>query len=305
MKAISNRRRIHSLVLTMVVLGAMHLEAMGTAFAGAEAADRIQSAIEQTHLSSGDRADLLKASNRAINAGVPAEDVAIIITRGAERRIDAKNTRELIDTATTVQEQGLPVRPVLNRIQQGLAKGAPAERISAASKALANRMAEAQPIVDGLAKGGVQAGSGRDREYAVETVARALEKSIPSEAIVSTGSRVGEHKGSVMLFDKAVRTMTNLTDSGVSSEAATRIVHEAVKHGYTEKDLGRLERDVAEDVRKGRSGEDAGKSRESEIRSGRDHERDSGREKVRERDKEREKVRDKDHERDGGRSGKN
>jgi len=264
MKTITNRGR--SSILLAAGFALLLLGAGGPAVAEQAVTDQVRSSIERSQLSADDKAALLEASGRALKAGIPADDVEIIITRGREQRVDAKTTRDLLDTATRVQERGLPVRPVLNRIEQGLSKGVPPERVSAASERLAEKIAEAEPIVSGLVRGGVKAESGRDREYAIETVARALEKSVSKDAITGAGERVKERRGSVALFDKAVHTMTNLMDSGMSSESASRIVHEAVKKGFSEKDLTRMERDVVEGLKRGKQMDDVIKSSESEIK---------------------------------------
>jgi uncharacterized protein YoaH (UPF0181 family) len=283
----------------------------GAAAAEQAAHDQIRSLVEKSQFSPADKAELLDAAGRALRAGIPADDVEIIITRGREQRVDAKTTGELLDTAARVQGQGLPVRPVLNRIEQGLSKGIPPERISDASRKLAEKLAEAEPIVSGLVRGGVKAGSGRDREYAIETVARALEKAVSKDAITGAGERVKERRGSVALFDKAVHTMTNLMDSGMSSGSASRIVHEAVKKGFSEKDLTKMEREVAEGLGKGKRIDDAVKSTESEIRGegkkgdGSRDDRDGRRDEIRDdrsgrsRDSGSDRVRDPDRDRGG------
>jgi uncharacterized protein YoaH (UPF0181 family) len=264
MKTIKCRKTVFlSYIAAAMVL---YFAAGGGTAAGQAATDQIKSSIERSQLSSADKAELLDAAGRALQAGIPADDVEIIITRGRERRVDVETTRKLLDTVVKVREQGLPMRPVLNRIEQGLSKGVPPERISAASERLAEKMAEAEPIVGGLVRGGVKAESGRDREYAIETVARALEKSVSKDAITGAGERVKERRGSVALFDKAVHTMTNLMDSGMSSGSASRIVHEAVKKGFSEKDLTRMERDVVEGLKRGKQMDDVIKSSESELK---------------------------------------
>lgn len=263
MKTIKFRKRVF---LPYLATAMVLLFAAGAGAAAEVMTDQIRSSIESSQYSSADKAELLDAADRALRTGIPGDDVEIIITRGRERRVDAMTAKKLLDTAVKVREQGLPMRPVLNRIEQGLSKGVPPERISAASERLAEKMAEAEPIVSGLVRSGVKSESGRDREYAIETVARALEKAVSKDAITSAGERVKERRGSVALFDKAVHTMTNLMDSGMSSKSASRIVHEAVKKGFSEKDLTKMEREVAEGLEKGKRPDDAAKSVESEIR---------------------------------------
>jgi hypothetical protein len=239
------------------------------AYGQEELPGKIREAVERSPLPGQAKAELLDAAGRALRAGIPADDVEIIISRGRERGVGAGATRELIDTAVKAREKGLPIRPVLNRIEQGLSKGVPPDKIAAASRNLSEKLEAAQPIVNELIGSGVPSGADREREYAVETVARALERSIPADTIKRTGKQVRERRGSVVLFDKAVHTLTSLTENGMPVESASRLVRSAVERGLTEKDLGKMERDVVEGLEKGKRMDDVIKSSESEIKGDR------------------------------------
>jgi hypothetical protein len=270
----------------------------GAAAYGQEALPgKIKAAVERSPLSDQGKAEILDAAGRALRAGIPADDVEIIISRGRDRGVGAGTTRELIDTAVKAREKGLPVRPVLNRIEQGLSKGVAPDRIAAASRNLTEKLSAAQPIVGELIGRGVGPGSDKDREYAIETVARALERSIPADAIARTGKQVGERRGSVVLFDKAVHTLTSLTESGMPVESASRLVRSAVDRGFTEKDLSKMERDVVEGLEKGKRMDDVVRSTESEIsheQKGKDRGSDRGRGGPRESGSERGRDKDTD-----------
>jgi hypothetical protein len=227
--------------------------------------EKIKAAVERSPLPGQGKAELLDAAGRALRAGIPADDVEIIISRGGEKGVGAGTTRELIDTAVKAREKGLPVRPVLNRIEQGLSKGVPPDKIAAASRNLSEKLSAAQPIVGELIGRGLKSGSEKDGEYAVETVARALERSIPADTIARTGKQVKERRGSVGLFDKAVHTLTSLTENGMPLESASRLVRSAVDRGFTEKDLSKMERDVVEGLGKGKRMDDVVRSTESGI----------------------------------------
>jgi hypothetical protein len=280
----------------------------GTAAYGQETLpEKIKAAVERSPLPGQDKAELLDAAGRALRAGIPADDVEIIISRGRERGVGAGATRELIDTAVKAREKGLPVRAVLNRIEQGLSKGVSPDKIAAASRNLSEKLSTAQPIVGELIGRGLKSGSDKDREYAVETVARALERSIPADTIARTGRQVKERLGSVVLFDKAVHTLTSLTENGMPIESASRLVRSAVERGFTEKDLGKMERDVVEGLGKGKRMDDVVRSTESGIsheRKGEDRGSDRGRGGSRESGSERGKDKDTDRSGSGDRGGK-
>ena len=272
MKTTAFQRAVFSAAAIVIVLWA------STGAAETELPAPVRDAIDRTRFTTEERQGLTREAERAVRAGVPADDVAVVIARSGARGADSAVTGRLLGTATTVQEQGLPARPVLNRIQQGLAKGVPVDQVAAASERLAGRLRDAKPIVNNAIESGMAAGSARDREYALETVARALERDIPSAAISGTSAKVHDQKGSVVLFDKAVGTMTGLVENGMKPDAAARIVQDAVKRGSSEKDLSKLERDVSEGLKKDRKAGDGGRNdrRDDRGKSGRDDSRDSG-----------------------------
>jgi hypothetical protein len=157
------------------------------------------------------------------------------------------------------------MRPVLDRIEQGLSKGVPAERISSAAQGLAEKLATARPIVNDLVRSGIKPVPGRGHDDTIETVARALEKSIPEDAIMRTGEKVKEQKGSITLFAKAVDTMTTFTASGMTTDRASRLVHAALDKGYSEKDMEKMEKTLFDDLKKGRSMDEAATGMESRM----------------------------------------
>ena len=92
------------------------------------------------------------------------------------QNLDGKAIEGFIDIAVKVKNQNLPVRPVLDRIQQGLSKGVPTDRIMGVTGMLAEKLSVANTIVNDLIKSGVKAGSGTAKEETVQTVARGFWK---------------------------------------------------------------------------------------------------------------------------------
>lgn len=234
----------------MTLTFAMYAHAEGS---GSNHLDEARTTIERSSLAKEAQVALLAKADRAVTAGIPAEDVAIIITRGLKQGVSGPTLEGFLETATVVKEQHLPSRLVLDRIEQGLAKGVPGERISGVTQNLSRHLATAKPMVEKIESSGVKpAPSGRPIAP-IETVARALERSIPPDAILRMGEKVQARKGSMALFDRAIDTMTVFVGNGMQTEQASRMVHSAIERGYSEKDLGTMERYLAEGLRKNRS----------------------------------------------------
>jgi hypothetical protein len=236
-------------IVILALAGA--LAASLPAFA-AQPAEQVTAAVETSGVSRQDREALLQEADRALKAGVPAADLESIVRRGWERGMTPAQVRELIRTAAQAGEQGLYVRPVLARIQQGLAKGVPAERILAATRQLTVHLAAAGPLVQDLEARGLRAGSSDDRAYAAETVARALERSVAPSMITDLGEVAVQHGTSMAQFDRAVRSLTLFVGAGVPADRAGTMVRETIEHRFTDREQARLERRVAELVGQGR-----------------------------------------------------
>jgi hypothetical protein len=241
---------------------------MPEAWAGepGEQMTRARLAVEQSTLAHDEKLSILKAGDRAVEAGVPEDDAAIIISRGMGQGAGAAQTAEFLETAARVREQGLPVRMVLDRIEQGLSKGIAPERIAAVVQALSGNLADARPLVEKLEKDGLKRDGGSDD--AVETVARALERSIPGEAIERTGEKVRQQKSSMALFNRAVDTMTTFVGNGMAADRASRLVHTAVDRGYSERDLEAMERYMTSELRKNRPVKDIASGMETRMERG-------------------------------------
>jgi len=255
------------LALVGVISPAFELRA-GADETGSKHLGEARSTVEKSSLTREAKAGLLAKADQAVTSGLPAEDVAIIITRGLNQGAPVADIEGFLETATTVKKRNLPVRLVLDRIEQGLAKGAPAERISEVTRKLSGHLATAKPMVDKIESNELKpARSGRPDD-AIEAVARALEKSIPPGAIMLTGEKVRDRKGSLMLFDRAVDTMTVFVGNGMHAEEASRMVHSAIDRGYSERDLDTMERYMSDELRKKRSMNDVVSGMEARMERG-------------------------------------
>jgi hypothetical protein len=238
------------LLTTSAVLGAA--PCVRAEEAGPKHLEDARATVEKSRLSREAKSGILAKADRAVAAGIPAEDVSIIITRGLAQGAESRHVEGFLEIATRAKEQNLPIRPVLDRMEQGLAKGVPAEKIAGATQRLSENLSTARPIVSKLETGGIRATGAKGSDHAVETVARALEKSIPQDAVMKTGEKVKERNGSMGLFNRAVDTMTTFVGSGMTAGEAAKMVHTAVDKGYSERELGAMERYMVNELRKNR-----------------------------------------------------
>jgi hypothetical protein len=239
--------------------------------------DTMSGILQSSSLSKTEQTEVHAKAAAAINAGVPAEDVEIIVSRSIRRGADAGTINRFLDTGISTRQQGLPVTPVLDRIEQGLSKGVPPERIAVAAQQLASKITVAQPIVDDLIRSGVKPRQKNEREAAIEATARALEKSIPAEDLKKMGASVRERKGSLPLFISTANTAAYFAGNGISPKNSSRLVQNAVEKGYTERDLDGMVKQMANQMMRGTKAEDAAMQMEREgMQGGRGMEQDMG-----------------------------
>ncbi len=191
-----------------------------------------------------------------IDAGVPAEDVEVIVVRAVKRGVDSGTINRFLDVSVSAKQAGLPVGPILDRIEQGLSKGVPGERIAAASERLAGKLMDAGPLVDKLIRNGMTYRLSTERDEAIDAAARALEKSIPAAAVEGMGTAVLGKGGTLTLFTGAVNTAAYFSGSGMSAGTALRLVQNAVEKGSSERDLNAMVRQMAAERARGEKAED-------------------------------------------------
>lgn len=215
----------------------------------------ISSAVDASTLLATQKIELKAKAVAAIQGGVPAEDVEIVITRALHRKADAATISRYLATSGAVKKEGLPIGPVLDRIEQGLSKGVPPTQVAQASERLADKLRSARPLIDQLLREGLS-GKG-DREEAITATARALEQSFSEEALIGFGTAVRRSKGSLQVFTRTLDTASSLSANGVSGKTALSLVTTAVERGYTARDLDTMARRLDAEVKKGARPEDA------------------------------------------------
>ena len=249
----------------------------GTAAAEQGYIERIAKSLEGSTLSKAEQAEVRVQADAAVKAGVSAEDVELIVRRAIERDADADAVIRLLHIPLSLNRQGLPTGPVLDRIEQGLAKRISPAKIALASERLAEKMAAGRPVVDGLVQKGIITKESEDRDMALTSTARALEHGLPVETLTTLGALVHERHGSLRYFASAVDAAAYFAGSGMSAQTAAGFVQHAVERGYTERDLDAMIRQIDVEMKHGTRAEDAAARMDRETMQGGQSGQGSGR----------------------------
>lgn len=258
-------RKIKKILSFIFFFAFMLVHSISTADTIERDTEEIRVSIEKSSLPQENKIILIKHSNEAVNIGIPSSDVLAIVRRGLSSGWDSEAIGESVSLAIRAKKQNLPVRPVLDRIEQGLSKGIPFERVSKRTIGLIEKLSTADKIVDNIIRGGLKAGKGSERSEAVITVAIALERSVNTEVITKTGMKLGRGNYSISRFEAAINTMTMFVEMGMSVNESLRLIDKALDKGYTERDMVMMEREMTKAIKEGRRVEDAMRMMESMI----------------------------------------
>jgi len=171
-----------------------------------------------------------------LSAGLGAQDVGARL----DRRVSPEVQRAVRGIAADAAARGLPVDPLVQKAIEGAAKGVPGDRVIAAVRALAGRLAEA---MEAVRAGGLVAPSGA----VVEGGADALNAGI-SGPQVSDLVRVSQPP-----YDPALtlRVAATLAALGVPAKQAQQLVETMITAGRSPTDLLGLPGEVQAGVARG------------------------------------------------------
>ncbi|MFO0754292.1 MAG: hypothetical protein U0411_13340 [Thermodesulfovibrionales bacterium] len=244
-------------MIFLLMTALLPIASPGLSRAGEDKGNEMRSLVEHSSLPREQKESLLRQAHSALQSGIPSDDITVIVKRGLARGWQGSALEESLATAEKAKRQGLPYRPVLDRIQQGLSKGVPADRVSRATTLLTEKLSKADGIVTGLIKSGMKTGAPPERTDAVQNIARALEREIPGETLVKMGITRAKSDPSLSRFSNGVSTMTSLIEMGMPVDHAAKLIGKAMERGYSDKDMIMLEKDMSFALREGWKMEEA------------------------------------------------
>ena len=105
------------------------------------------------------RTALMAKAREALEQGISPDDVTALVQKGAEQKMGGQSTTLFLSIAVETKRQGLPERPILNRIHQGIAKGVPPDKVLMAAGQVKERLGAAAEVVDKARSQGLKSGN--------------------------------------------------------------------------------------------------------------------------------------------------
>jgi hypothetical protein len=157
-----------------------------------------------------------------------------------EKRVaDAKFVSFL--TLAGEAQKGLPTHLVLNKILEGLAKGAADDLIKTQAELTLKHLESAAAIVNNAVSAGVLEAAPRERVRANEATAVLLDIGISQEEIAGLGRDAAGKKIPLPWFSRTMEAMANLIGGGMPSDLAVRTARILILDRYSEKFIGTVE----------------------------------------------------------------
>lgn len=172
---------------------------------------------------------LLKIAQDLLEAGVLFEDTKGIIENSVEKSFNAYSVKKVFDVILDTQQDGLPTAPLINKINEGLAKNVNKSEIFSVISAKAENLKKADEILNEARQEGLEIDGG---EEIVKILADSLENDVPQESLswlVKMGTKEGKSIEEITETSEELSYLSLLAyDSGLSQEDISLLFKKAM-----------------------------------------------------------------------------
>lgn len=180
------------------IVGAAVLVAVFAAPAAGETTNRaLDRVVAQGKFSADERTRMQRAFSAARQAGVEERDALSLVESCVEGEFDASQTLRLLSISAQLALEKLPVDGFITKIEEGVSKRVPADRVVQVAERRALMLNKAKLIINSLV---LQGFAIEDRDELLPDLAAAIEAGrSPEDArtILSDALRDGERSGAI------------------------------------------------------------------------------------------------------------
>lgn len=173
---------------------------------------------------------LLPALKELLRSGIPFEDTRGIIENSVEKSFDAYSVKKVFDVILDTQQDGLPTAPLINKINEGLAKNVNKSEIFSVISAKTENLKIADEILKEARQEGLEIDGG---EEIVEILADSLENDVPQESLswlVKMGTKEGRSIEKITEISEELSYLSLMaSDSGLSPEEISLLFKKAIE----------------------------------------------------------------------------
>lgn len=257
--------RIHSIESTLLPLVAALIAVImtiaGPAVAQTDAdalRERIQTRIEaDAAAGTQERAQLREHLREFLAAGLDEADLDALFPEGQPLAAQLRHQERV----RTMLNEGLPVEPLLDKIQEGRRKNAPDRAIERVCNQLEQHVRTADRLMRQAREAGVQASGPAVETRLTESVARNMWRGLKSEDFEALMERSRDRlrDGSCSTTDlaAAAATATDMMEVGATRERAVEVAGQALRNAYAAGEIRQLAHMVMAAHAHGRSVDEA------------------------------------------------
>ena len=151
-------------------------------------------------------------------------------------RLDAPSRTAITALVDSARAQGLPVAPLMEKVDEGMAKGADGPRIVAAVRSLALEMASAHRALGTVAT-----------VDEIKAAASAMHAGVPAVELGKLKKQSGLRRSLTLPFT----VLADIVSRGVPVETAARAIRSLMGAGARDADLNTFQRNVRVDIEQG------------------------------------------------------
>lgn len=151
-------------------------------------------------------------------------------------RLDGPSKAAITALVDSARAQGLPVEPLMEKVFEGLGKGADGPRIVAAVRSLTLEMASAHRVLGTVASA-----------EEIKAAASAMHAGVPAVELGKLKKQSGLRRSLTLPFT----VLSDIVSRGVPVEAAVNAVRSLVGAGAKDADLSKFQRNVSVDIEQG------------------------------------------------------
>jgi hypothetical protein len=172
---------------------------------------------------------LLKSAQDLLEAGILFEDTRGIIENSVAKTIDAYSVKKVFDILLETKNDNLPTEPLINKINEGLAKNVNKNTIISVISTKAENLKQANEILTAARQEGLEINGS---EEIIEILADSLENDVPQEALswlVKTGTKEGRSIEEITEINEELSYLSLMaSDSGLSTEKISLLFKKAI-----------------------------------------------------------------------------
>jgi len=180
---------------------------------------------------------LLKEAEEAIQFGISLDDAQDIIQKSLENEGNPYTIISLFSLLSDVEKDNLPTSPLINKIEEGLAKGVSPAKIIVSIREKSENLYFAKYLVE---QSFLEETDIQEKSEAIDILASSFASNITEDMITDIFVEALHNKKEIKDIAGAITALSNLLNLEISDTSAKVITQDLLNEGYNSKDMAIL-----------------------------------------------------------------